>query len=124
MVQTSHADSSITMNMDRDLEEQKYVQKKARHWELVFDQIHVTPEVLNYPYKGSGTEQDPFVVEFIPGDRRNPMNFPMLKKWTITILLAFVSSPPFSVKVSVIILRSLSCATKEGETHILLLPTY
>ncbi|ATZ54594.1 hypothetical protein BCIN_10g05840 [Botrytis cinerea B05.10] len=91
MVQTSHADSSITMNMDRDLEEQKYVQKKARHWELVFDQIHVTPEVLNYPYKGSGTEQDPFVVEFIPGDRRNPMNFPMLKKWTITILLAFAT---------------------------------
>ncbi|KAM0173769.1 hypothetical protein ACHAPC_010266 [Botrytis cinerea] len=77
--------------MDRDLEEQKYVQKKARHWELVFDQIHVTPEVLNYPYKGSGTEQDPFVVEFIPGDRRNPMNFPMLKKWTITILLAFAT---------------------------------
>ncbi|KAM0127510.1 hypothetical protein ACHAP3_008742 [Botrytis cinerea] len=91
MVQTSHAGSSITMNMDRDLEEQKYVQKKARHWELVFDQIHVTPEVLNYPYKGSGTEQDPFVVEFIPGDRRNPMNFPMLKKWTITILLAFAT---------------------------------
>ncbi|TEY62317.1 hypothetical protein BOTCAL_0164g00160 [Botryotinia calthae] len=91
MVQTSDSGSSITMNMGRDLEEQKYVQKKARHWELVFDQIHVTPEVLNYSYKGSGTEQDPFVVEYIPGDRRNPLNFTMLTKWTITILLAFAT---------------------------------
>ncbi|KAJ8065196.1 hypothetical protein OCU04_005904 [Sclerotinia nivalis] len=84
----SNSDSSSVVNMDRDLEEQKYVQKKARHWELVFDQTHVTPEVLNYPYKGSGTEQDPYVVEYIPNDRRNPLNFPMLKKWTITLLLA------------------------------------
>ncbi|KAF7897275.1 hypothetical protein EAF00_005503 [Botryotinia globosa] len=91
MVRTSDSGSSTTINMDRDLEEQKNVQKKARHWELVFDQIHVTPEVLNYPYRGSGTEQDPYVVEYIPGDRRNPLNFTMLKKWTITLLLAFAT---------------------------------
>ncbi|APA10204.1 hypothetical protein sscle_06g049740 [Sclerotinia sclerotiorum 1980 UF-70] len=84
----SNSASSTVVNMDRDLEEQKYVQKKAKHWELVFDQTHVTPEVLNYPYKGSGTEQDPYVVEYIPNDRRNPMNFSMLKKWSLTILLA------------------------------------
>lgn len=96
MARTSNSDSSsTTMDVDRDLEEQKFVQKEPRHWELVFDQTHVTPEVLNYPYKGSGTEADPYLVEYIPGDRRNPMNFTMLKKWTITILLAFVSSPPF-----------------------------
>ncbi|KAF7930227.1 hypothetical protein BELL_0965g00010 [Botrytis elliptica] len=91
MVRTSDSSSLTATNMDRDLEEQKNVQKKARHWELVFDQIHVTPEVLNYPYRGSGTEQDPYVVEFIPGDRRNPLNFTMLKKWTITLLLAFAT---------------------------------
>ncbi|TGO30536.1 hypothetical protein BPAE_0005g01320 [Botrytis paeoniae] len=91
MVRTSDSGSSTAMNMDRDLEEQKNVQKKARHWELVFDQIHVTPEVLNYPYRGSGTEQDPYVVEYIPNDRRNPLNFTMLKKWTITLLLAFAT---------------------------------
>ncbi|ESZ96910.1 MFS multidrug transporter [Sclerotinia borealis F-4128] len=91
MARTSNSDSLTAMDIERDLEEQKNVQKKARHWELVFDQIHVTPEVLNYPYKGSGTEADPFVVEYIPGDRRNPMNFPMLKKWVITILLAFAT---------------------------------
>ncbi|QSZ30605.1 hypothetical protein DSL72_000162 [Monilinia vaccinii-corymbosi] len=77
--------------MGRDLEEQKSVQSKARHWELVFDQTHVTPEVLNHPYKGSGTEQDPYVVEYIPNDRRNPLNFTKLKKWTITLLLAWAT---------------------------------
>lgn len=124
MVRTSDSGSSTTMTMDRDMEGQKNVQKRARHWELVFDQIHVTPEVLKYPYRGSGTEHDPYVVEFIPDDRRNPMNFTMLKKWTITLLLAFVSSPPFCIKVSVIIPRSLSCVTDGGKTYILLLPTY
>ncbi|KAI9645771.1 MFS siderochrome iron transporter 1 [Ciborinia camelliae] len=91
MVRTSDSGSSAAMDIERDLEEQKNVQMKARHWELVFDQIHVTPEVLHYPYKGSGTEADPYVVEYIPGDRRNPLNFTMLKKWTITILLAFAT---------------------------------
>ncbi|CZR54366.1 probable mfs-multidrug-resistance transporter [Phialocephala subalpina] len=66
-------------------------QEKASHWELVFDQTHVTPEVLNWPYKGSGTEQDPYVVEYIENDRRNPMLFPQWKKWTITILVAFAT---------------------------------
>jgi len=52
----------------------------------------VTPEVLNWPYKGAGTEEDPFVVEYIENDRRNPMLFPQWKKWMITILVAIVSS--------------------------------
>ncbi|KAA8567583.1 hypothetical protein EYC84_008058 [Monilinia fructicola] len=91
MVRTSDSGSSTAMDMERDVEGQKTARKRARHWELVFDQVHVTPEVLDYPYKGSGTERDPYVVEFIPDDRRNPMNFTMWKKWTITILLAFAT---------------------------------
>lgn len=98
MVRTSDSGSSTAMDMERDVEGQKTARKRARHWELVFDQVHVTPEVLDYPYKGSGTERDPYVVEFIPDDRRNPMNFTMWKKWTITILLAFVSCPPFLLR--------------------------
>ena len=66
-------------------------QKKASHWELVFDQTHVTPEVLNWPYKGSGTREDPYVVVYIDNDRRNPMLFSQVKKWMITLLVAFVS---------------------------------
>jgi hypothetical protein len=77
---------------ERDVEAQKgMTQKKASHWELVWDQTHVTPEVIHWPYKGSGTEEDPYVVEYIENDRRNPMLFPNWKKWLITLLVAFVS---------------------------------
>ncbi|KAH7360570.1 major facilitator superfamily domain-containing protein [Rhexocercosporidium sp. MPI-PUGE-AT-0058] len=77
---------------EQDVEAQKKsTQKKAAHWELVFDQTHVTPEVLNWPYKGSGTEEDPYVVEYIENDRRNPMLFPKWKKWMITLLVAVVT---------------------------------
>lgn len=58
---------------------------------MVIDQTHVTPEVLRWPYKGSGTEEDPYVVEYIENDRRNPMLFPTWKKWVITILVAFAT---------------------------------
>jgi hypothetical protein len=90
--------SSITATEsleERDVESQKSSQKKASHWELVFDQTHVTLEVLNWPYKGAGTEEDPYVVEYITNDRRNPMGFPDWKKWLITILVAFVSPATF-----------------------------
>ena len=79
---------------DRDVEAQQRTQKRASHWQLVIDQTHVTPEVINWPYKGSGTEKDPYVVVYIENDRRNPMLFPRWKKWMITILVAFVSVSP------------------------------
>jgi hypothetical protein len=77
----------------RDVEAQKTPQEKATHWQLVFDQTHATPAVLNHKYRGSGTEEDPFIVEYIPNDRRNPMLFSRWKKWMITLLSAFVSLP-------------------------------
>ncbi|KAL2074775.1 hypothetical protein VTL71DRAFT_8554 [Oculimacula yallundae] len=81
-----------TLEQQPDIEAQKKpTQKRAAHWELVFDQTHVTPEVLNWPYKGSGTEEDPYVVEYIENDRRNPMLFPQWKKWMITILVAIAT---------------------------------
>jgi multidrug resistance protein len=74
----------------RDVEAQSTTQEKAAHWELVFDQTHVTAAVLNNRYHGSGTEDNPFIVEYIPHDRRNPYDFPKWKKWMITVLSAFV----------------------------------
>lgn len=76
----------------RDVEAQK-VRKppQVSHWKLVVDQTHVTQEVLNHKYKGSGTEDDPFIVEYIPHDRRNPMLIPSWKKWMITLLVAFAT---------------------------------
>ena len=89
----SSASSTTAMEPpERDVEALKgSTQQKASHWKLVIDQTHVTPEVLSWPYKGSGTEEDPYVIVYIENDRRNPMLFPTWKKWLITILVAFVS---------------------------------
>lgn len=61
------------------------------HWRIVASQSLVTPAVLRHPYPGSGTVEDPYVVEFIPNDKRNPMRFPKWKKWAITLLVAFAT---------------------------------
>ena len=85
----------------KDLESQKTdtPEEAISHWQLVKDHAALTSAVLHYPYRGSGTEHDPYLVEFIPHDPRNPMAFPHWKKWGIssvmaiaTLAVAFVSS--------------------------------
>ncbi|KAI1411114.1 MFS general substrate transporter [Hypoxylon sp. FL1857] len=61
------------------------------YWRLVIDQAGVTPEVANFPYEGSGTEADPYVVKWIPDDPRNPMNFSAFRRWLITGVVAFAT---------------------------------
>ena len=91
--QSAFPASSITVTQplpDRDVEAHQTTQEKASHWQLVIDQTHVTDEVLKWPYRGSGTVEDPFIVVYIENDMRNPMLFPASKKWMITLLVAFV----------------------------------
>lgn len=64
---------------------------KIPFWRLVFDQKVITEEVAQHPYAGSGTNEDPYVVTWLPHDPRNPMNFSAIKKWSITILVSFVT---------------------------------
>lgn len=64
---------------------------KIPFWRLIFDQKAVTEEVMQFPYTGSGTEDDPYAVVWIPADPRNPMNFRPIKKWSITLLVSFVT---------------------------------
>ncbi len=65
--------------------------KRSSHWQLVSSHALLTPAVLNHKYHGSGTEEDPYQVEFIPNDPRDPMGFAMWKKWAITLLVAFAT---------------------------------
>lgn len=67
------------------------LEKTPSHWRIVVSQSLVTSDVLRHPYPGSGTVEDPYVVEFIPDDKRNPMRFPTWKKWAITLLVAFAT---------------------------------
>jgi len=64
---------------------------RMSHWRIVASHSLVTPAVLNYSYAGCGTEDEPYLVEFIPDDPRNPMLFSMWKKWTLTILVAIAT---------------------------------
>ncbi|KAH3008379.1 hypothetical protein KXW60_002138 [Aspergillus fumigatus] len=64
---------------------------KIPYWRLVFDPKVVTDEVINHPYAGRGTDDDPFVVVWISGDSRNPMNFSSFLKWSLTILVSLTT---------------------------------
>jgi hypothetical protein len=66
---------------------------------MVYDQALITPDVQNWHYPGSGTDDDPYVVEWIHNDPRNPMTWADWKKWCLvalvsiaTLAVAFVSS--------------------------------
>ncbi|PLB34910.1 MFS transporter [Aspergillus candidus] len=76
---------------------------KAQHarsipyWRQVLDQGAVTQEIAQFDYPGSGTEQDPYVVSWIPSDPRNPMLLPTWRKVTITLV---VSMATFAVAIA------------------------
>lgn len=61
---------------------------KLSFWRTVADQAGVTSEVLNYPYAGSGTETDPYIIQWIPKDPRNPMLWSRTRKWFITMMVS------------------------------------
>lgn len=64
---------------------------KFSHWQLVRSHALISQAVVKHDYNGSGTEDDPYHVEFLPDDPRDPMNFPQWKKWAITLLVAFAT---------------------------------
>lgn len=65
--------------------------QKIPYWRIVFDQAGVTDAVRDYPYPGSGTEEDPYLISWIPDDPRNPFNFSQTTKWFITMLVALAT---------------------------------
>ncbi|KAI0019015.1 major facilitator superfamily transporter [Xylariomycetidae sp. FL0641] len=82
------SDSSVTMTEpERDIESRQ-PEKHIPFWKRQFDQAGVTPAVLEWKYHGSGTSEDPYVVDFLPDDPKNPMKFPVWRKWFITMLVA------------------------------------
>jgi multidrug resistance protein len=72
-----------------DLESQKTINaSKVSHWRLLVDRPLITDAVRKHKYPGLGTESDPYIVEFLPDDPRNPVNFTPAKKWAITVVVA------------------------------------
>ncbi|PSN73238.1 MFS multidrug transporter-like protein [Corynespora cassiicola Philippines] len=58
------------------------------YWKLITEQGVVTNEIVNWNYEGSGTEEDPYVVEWIAQDPRNPMTWSKTKKWVMCLNMA------------------------------------
>lgn len=44
-------------------------------------------EILNHQWDGAGTQQDPYLVGFLPLDPENPKNFPDYRKWLYTFMV-------------------------------------
>ncbi|TXT13248.1 hypothetical protein VHUM_00615 [Vanrija humicola] len=54
---------------------------------------YVTPfeTILNHPYKGSGTEEDPYIIDWLPVDPEDPQRWPTVYKWTQIVLASFAT---------------------------------
>lgn len=61
---------------------------RISHFQRVLHQGVLNDDIINHPYKGSGTENDPFLVTWIDNDPVNPMNYSVTMKWGITLLVA------------------------------------
>lgn len=72
--------------MEKDAESQRPA--RISHFKRVCDQSIITDAILHGPYEGSGTDADPYVVTWLDDDPINPMNYPVAKKWFITMLVA------------------------------------
>ncbi|KAF2748102.1 MFS multidrug transporter-like protein [Sporormia fimetaria CBS 119925] len=73
----------------RDLESANY--QRISYWKLLLDQGVLTQDVVNHDYEGSGTEEDPYVVEWIHNDPRDPMKWGAGKKWIMTVSMAMAT---------------------------------
>ncbi|KAF1840823.1 MFS general substrate transporter [Cucurbitaria berberidis CBS 394.84] len=80
------------------------------HWKLITDQGVVTNDIVNWEYEGEGTEDDPYVVEWIDNDPRNPMTWAKTKKWIMALTVAN----------SVLIVSFCSSAFSGGITQIMI----
>ena len=72
--------------MEKDFEVE--APKTIPHWRLIIDQSRITQDVVAHQYEGTGTENDPFIVTWIPNDPGNPMQFTTAKKWFVSAIAA------------------------------------
>ncbi|KAI1102655.1 polyamine transporter 1 [Jackrogersella minutella] len=79
---SSESSTTVTEHR-RDVEIQK-PRSQLPYLQRQFDQAGISPAVLEWKYRGQGTTEDPFIVDFIPDDPKNPMKFSEWKKWGIT----------------------------------------
>ncbi|XDG00462.1 hypothetical protein ABKA04_000077 [Annulohypoxylon sp. FPYF3050] len=84
----SSSESSATVTEhDHDVESQK-PSNHLPYWKRQFQLDGVSPAVLAHTYRGEGTAEEPYIVDFLPDDPKNPMKFSKTRKWCITAMQA------------------------------------
>ncbi|KAK6538455.1 hypothetical protein TWF694_010040 [Orbilia ellipsospora] len=76
---------------ENDPESQGRFGDKIPYWKFIVDQGVLTDSIVSHRFPGSGTEEDPYRVEYIPDDPRNPMSFAPWIKWAITMVVSFAT---------------------------------
>ncbi|KAL9640120.1 MAG: hypothetical protein Q9204_000837 [Flavoplaca sp. TL-2023a] len=61
------------------------------YFRLMLDHGYIPSGVREYRYPGSGTETDPFLVEWTKNDSRNPMNTTQWRKWSWNFLQSLIT---------------------------------
>ncbi|KOS17159.1 putative MFS-type transporter [Escovopsis weberi] len=88
----SHSASSDTIVAPvQDPESLRQAPGQLSYWRTLIDQGAITSHVLHHKYAGQGTPDSPYLVEWLPSDPRNPMEFSNGKKWTITLVQALAT---------------------------------
>jgi hypothetical protein len=76
--------------MEKDDDPDSHISsKRFPYLALMWHHGHVDECIRNHKYSGQGTVEDPFVVEWLENDPRNPMLFNDALKWLWTMLCAF-----------------------------------
>ncbi|POR39501.1 MFS transporter [Tolypocladium paradoxum] len=63
----------------------------TRTWRSVFGLRPISKEALGQPYEGSGSDADPFLVQWTSNDPRDPRQFATGRKWIFTIILSLAT---------------------------------
>lgn len=56
-----------------------------RPWRLNVTELN---RLVEHPYRGSGTPDDPYIVEWVPNDPENPKDYSQALRWSVTALIA------------------------------------
>ncbi|KAH8422254.1 uncharacterized protein LDX57_000012 [Aspergillus melleus] len=64
---------------------------KTPLWRLIFDQGALTQPVIDHTYQGAGTDEDPFVINWLGTDPRVPMKYSAVARWLITFLVGIAT---------------------------------
>lgn len=76
----------MSTTMEKSIEEPQI--EHIPHWRLIIDHARITPAVVSHIYEGAGTDDQPYIVTWIPNDPGNPMDFATSRKWLVSTVAA------------------------------------